>query len=405
MVEVTLPQTTEEETESLVVFWHKSEGAKIEKGEVLVEVQTEKAVFEIEAPESGRLQEILVKRGEVASVGQILAVIAASDEQETGSTIQNTEASAAANEGESGNDIEQSFVQASPRVRRLAKELGVDLSVVKGTGPGGRPTEADVRTAAALLSEAHNESGSQRNADRAGDDSTSDQSSQGTGPRDRHYKIVELNPVRRTTSKRMMQSLQQSAQLTVTAWADVTVLQRKRKELAPEVSWNDWVMRAVVLALQEHPLLNAVWDQGRIKQFHPVHLGVAADTDFGLLVPVVKNAENLTLLQLHHNVQSLISTAREGKLSADHLTGSTFTVTNLGNYGIQFFTPIINPPEVAILGVGQIETDAVVSRGQLAERQRLPLSLTFDHRVIDGGPAARFLQTVIHKLAEPETLL
>jgi pyruvate dehydrogenase E2 component (dihydrolipoamide acetyltransferase) len=372
-IEVRLPETTEDVMESLVVFWHRSVGDRVEQGEVLVEVQTEKAVFEVEAPASGRITQIFVKRGEVAAVGEVLAVIEQMEEDSR--NVQ--QVMSAANEKQqkaiSNQQAEPLSVKASPRVRRLARELGVDLSVITGTGPSGRITESDVQNA--LKQFKPNE------------------------------QTVELTAFRRTIAKRMMKSLQHSAQLTENAWADVTALSKQRKQLAPEVSWNTWILRAVVLALMEHTYINAVWEENGIRQFDYVHLGVAVDTEDGLLVPSIQHAERLTLFELHEAVSQVVQKARLGKLSSSELSGSTFTVTNLGSYGIQFFTPIINPPEAGILGVGQIEKQIVFADEKLEQRERLPLSLTFDHRILDGAPAARFLQTLVQLLGDPKKIL
>ncbi|MDN4593866.1 dihydrolipoamide acetyltransferase family protein [Polycladomyces subterraneus] len=391
-IEVRLPETTPDVTESLVVFWHRMEGDWVEKGEVLLEIQTEKAVFEVEAPADGRLTKILVKRGEVAAVGDVLAIIepvsgALSAQQvDDGETAeQAAEQVAATVTTQKADPVSPLSVKASPRIRQMAKEMGVDLATVVGTGPGGRITEDDVRNAANRV-----------NVAAPGDESTSGSSSDGD--------IAELTAVRRTIAKRMVQSLQQSAQLTITAWADVTELAEQRKQLESPVSWTTLILRAVVLALREHPYMNATWGEQGILQFRHVHLGVAVDTEHGLLVPVIRNAEQFSLSDLQEIVNQAIKKAKEGKLSAEELSGSTFTVSNLGAYGIQFFTPILNPPEAAILGVGQIEPRTVLEEERLTLRERLPLSLTFDHRVTDGAPAARFLQSVVQFLRNPDTL-
>lgn len=371
MYEVKLPQTSEDTLESVIVFWHKSAGDPVQTGDVLVEVQTEKAVFEIEAEESGILAEIKVARGEVAHVGDVLATIgAAAEKVPDGSAAQGT------NGGETvlpGQSAGASFVKAPPRIRRLARELGVDLSAVKGSGRNGHITEEDVRGAA----EAESQPG---------------------------YTAVSFSGIRKTIAKRMTDSLLTAAQLTETAWADVTLLDEERKRSEIKFTWNDLLLFAVVKALKKHPNINAhVLDE--IQQYANVHLGVAVDTEDGLYVPVIKNAEELSLIQLAEQSRNLAERAKQHQLAASELTGATFTVTNLGRYGIQFFTPIINRPEAAILGVGKIEADLIFHDRQIVERKRLPLSLTFDHRAIDGAPAARFLQTVIQYLEEPSTIV
>jgi len=375
-VEVRLPQTSEEVQESLIVFWHRSEGDWINQGEVLVEVQTEKAVFEIEAPVTGRLARILIPRGDVAAVGDVLAVMETAEKLPADSRRETAATRTAMEKDDEQTRAEQRSVRASPRVRRLAKELEVDITALIGTGPGGRITEQDVRKAA-----------------------TSSRSTTG------ETAITPLSPVRKTIAKRMMESLKQSAQVTITAWADVTRLSDRRGEIAPAIGFTTWILRATVLALGEHPYMNATWEEKGIRTFSSVNLGIAVDTEEGLLVPVIPGAERLNLRQLDETVRHLTEKARNQKLAEEDQKGSTFTVSNLGPYGIQFFTPILNPPEAALLGVGEIDSRLILEGAQPVQQKRLPLSLTFDHRIVDGAPAARFLQTLVHLLAKPERLL
>ncbi len=372
MIEVKLPQTTDEPEDSVIILWYKSEGETVEEHEVLVEVQTEKATYEVDSPAAGILRKILVKRAETASVGQPIAIIETKEDteqsnQEVVATVLDSGAEADS-VNRSDEHGKSAFVEAPPRMRNLARKLGVDLAEVKGTGPNGRITEQDIQMVA---------------------------DSRGT----------KVTPTRKTIARRMMQSLQQSAQLTLTSWADVTELAAIRKELAPDISWNGWILKATVLALKDHPDINSTWDEDGIKHFDSIHLGIAVDTQDGLLVPVVREAKKLTLHELSESASGLAAKARDGKLSASELTGGTFTVTNLGAYGIEFFTPIINPPEAAILGVGKLDKRLGIKNDTFVQEWRVPLSLTFDHRIIDGGPAARFLETVSKYLMEPKNLL
>jgi pyruvate dehydrogenase E2 component (dihydrolipoamide acetyltransferase) len=366
---VTLPETSEETDESLIVFWYKSEGDPVKQGEELVEIQTEKASFEVEAPASGVLKTIYFQRGQSAKVGDVLAVISPEDHKTA------KEEPSHENERTSENPDSDTFVPASPRVRHLAKQLGVNLSHVTGTGPKGRLTEDDIRSA-----------------------------EKDTGPNDSSH-TIEVSGVRKTVARRMTDSLNHSAQLTETTWADVTSLSEKRQELCPESGWNDWVMYAVAQTLLEHPMLNATWKETEIEAHSHVNLGIATDTENGLYVPVIKEAEKLTLTELQDAATTIVNKAKENRASNEELSGSTFTVSNLGAYGIQFFTPIINPPEAAILGIGRIESQVVLEGDQIKNRERLPLSLTFDHRIVDGAPAARFLQSLVQRLESPETLI
>lgn len=371
MYEVKLPQIADKDTESMIVFWYKSEGDEVKKGQILVEVQTEKATTEIEAEEDGILQKILVDRGETAKAGDLLAQIKPLSEVATQKeTAPSGLLSEKERNAEPGTFDESSqFVRVSPRLRKLAKELGVKLEEISGTGKDGRITEADIRKKA-----------SNEVAD---------------------YQDIPFAGVRQTIAKKMMNSLQSSAQLTETAWADVTALDDVRKRSQKPFSWNELILFSVILALKQHPALNAHVFDDKIRQYVSVHLGVAVNGKSGLFVPVIRNADALSLTELKDKTAGLIEKARKNRLTADELSGSTFTVTNLGPFGIQFFTPILNQPEAAILGTGKIETDLVLQNGQVKERKRLPLSLTFDHRAVDGAPAATFLQTVIQNLQEP----
>lgn len=422
MTEVILPQTSDQPMDSVVILWYKSEGDWVEAHDVLVEVQTEKATFEVEAPTSGVLKEIRVKRAQTASAGDTLAVIdsqaaAAVGSQHAGQTGlgqaaqmgpgQAAQPGAAKNTAEAARAVEpqdaqaterlravmgqSSFVQAPPRMRRLAGELGVDLAQVRATGPNGRITEQDVRAAVGATS---NLAPGQRQ--RLAAQPVEDSSAKG---------LVAPQLVRQTTARRMVMSLQQSAQLTLQAWADVTELSERREELAPEVSWTAWVLRAVARALTEQPVLNASWSDTGVVQHSEVNLGVAVDTDFGLLVPVIRNAASLSVAELQEATVLVADRARAGRLPAEAFTGGTFTVTNLGVYGIEFFTPILNPPQAGVLGVGTVEDKVVPAQRGLKVVRRMPLSLTFDHQVTDGGPAARFLQAVVKHLSDPERLL
>ncbi|MGG1399019.1 dihydrolipoamide acetyltransferase family protein [Bacillus salipaludis] len=369
MFEVRLPQTSEDDLESVIVFWHKSEGDTVNEGDVLVEVQTEKAVFEIEAEESGVLYEIRVPRGEVAGVGQVLATIAPSASTPIEKIAQQEKVESTEQAFESSQ-----FVKVSPRIRRLARDLGVDLAIVKGTGRSGHITEEDLHRAV-----------EQENR--------------------LDFKSVPIVGVRKTIAKRMSESLVSTAQLTETAWADVTLLAEERSHIIEKVSWNDLLLFAVAKSLKQNPHINAHVFEEEIRQYEKVHLGVAVDTGDGLYVPVIKNADELSLLQLRDRVGELVEKVSQHRITPEELSGATFTVTNLGSFGIQFFTPILNLPEAAILGVGKIETDLTLKNSQITERKRLPLSLTFDHRAIDGAPAAKFLQTLIGFLEEPARLL
>lgn len=368
MTEIILPRLDEDYEESSIIFWHKQEGDAIQKGDVLVEVQTEKAVSEIEAEEDGVLEKIVVQRGEVASVGDVLGIIAPLSEQ-----VKGEEVSQSSVEGVAVSESEKrSFVRVPPRLRKLAKDLKVDLTKLAIAKKDGKITEQDIRNFA-----------------------DQDESMQGE----------KLSGIRKTIANRMKDSLQSSAQLTETAYADVTELAILRENHEKKMSWNSWILYAVIQAIKAHNYMNGIYENEVWKQSEQIHLGVATDTEAGLFVPVVENACQYSLEQLDQTITDLVQAVHNKNIDAKKLSGSTFTVTNLGAYGIHFFTPIINPPEVAILGLGTIEKYIVLDDGQVTERMRIPLSLTFDHQIIDGAPAARFLQTVVTLLENPDNMM
>lgn len=211
--------------------------------------------------------------------------------------------------------------------------------------------------------------------------------------------------MRQAIAERMMESLHSMAQLTLTTRADVTELMGLRETLSQRwnvrLSYTDFIVKATALALKEHLTLNSSLVGEEIVLHEDVHIGVAVALEEGLIVPVIRQADRRSILEIHQIVQDLAERARKGDLSVDEVTGGTFTITNLGMYGIDVFTPIINPPEVAILGVGRIFEDLALVNGQIAVCSRVVLSLTIDHRIIDGAPAAAFLQTVVHYLEHP----
>lgn len=269
--------------------------------------------------------------------------------------------------------------------RKIAQSANLDIHTLVGTGPDGRITKADVLRA--LPDEKEN----QQN----------------------EPKHQPVSMMRKTIASRMMESLQTSAQLTITMKADVTKLTALQSELNEtaaarhdmKLTLTDFVAKAVVLSLLEHPAMNSQYQNDRVETFEYVHLGIAAALDHGLAVPVIRHAEKLSLIELAKSIKSYGKKAREGRLLHDEIEGSTFTITNLGAYGVEHFTPILNPPEAGILGVGKADHMPVYHGNELCKGTILPLSLTFDHRVLDGAPASQFLSTVKAYLENPVTIL
>ncbi|WP_147802563.1 dihydrolipoamide acetyltransferase family protein [Alkalicoccus halolimnae] len=362
MINVTLPELKEGIEESLVVLWFVSEGDKVQKGDPLAEVQTEKATAEIEAEADGVIREIAVKRGESAKVGDVLAVI---DPDGT--------ASAQEAKPENVEPVKQRMPEegetppVTPRLKRLAKELGVTLASVKGTGRGGRITEEDIRT----LKE----------------------------------EKIPLTGTRGVIAQRLVESLRGSAQFTITAWADVTELKTRKSGIEGNPGWTALIAAACTRVLPNHPLLRARVENEKIIIKQGIHLGFAIETETGLHTGVIPEASGRSPKELHERLRELAEKARKSGLSEKESAGSTFTITSLGAHRVQFFTPIINPPETSILGIGKIEPWVIMDKEKPVERFRLPLSLTVDHRAVDGSPAAAFLDELIDILEHPQSFL
>ncbi len=288
-------------------------------------------------------------------------------------------------------------VRASPLARRLAEDAGIDLRHVTGTGPGARVTREDVEAAIRESSAAGAEPGLTEAAPLGSVEAT---------------KRVPLSAVRRVVRDRMLEASRGTASVTLMADADaielvalrtrlVTVAQASAGKLSPP-TYNDLFVRLVGCALEKHPELNASLDGDTLVLHGEVHMGLAVDTPRGLLVPVIRDASRKGIWAIAADSARLVEGARAGSLAPDELRGSTFTITNLGSLDIRAFTPILNLPECAVLGIGKIERRAVVNEsGEVVARQTVTLSLTFDHRAVDGAPAARFLQTVRRYVEEP----
>lgn len=366
MHEVKLPRISDEHDESSIILWFKQEGDYVEKNEALLEVQTEKAVSQIEAETGGILEKILVNRGDAAQVGDVLCVINTdiSSRKESGTKQEENNTSP-------NIDTKDTFVRIAPRLRKLAKELNVDLTKVSGTGQKSQITENDIRDVA---------------------ENAPSKSMKGQG----------LSNMRKVIAERMKESLQTSAQLTETALVDVTELSKMRQSHTEKLSWKTWIVHAVIKALQEHPYMNGTFKNEMLEENEKINLGIAVDTDEGLLVPVIKDVASYELENLEKEINRMEELAKSKKLSTEQMSEGTFTITSLGGFGIQFFTPIINPPELAILGIGEIEEYLYRHNENILDGLKLPLSLTIDHQVIDGAPGARFLQTLVNKLKNPE---
>jgi pyruvate dehydrogenase E2 component (dihydrolipoamide acetyltransferase) len=360
VTKVVMPKLSLTMKEGTVGKWYKKEGDTVEKNEPIVEIISEKATYDLEAPSSGTLRKILVEEGVDASVNAVLAVIIS-----PGETFSEAEIGA-----EAPLVIEEAErrVLASPSAKRLAKEHAIDLSLVNGSGPEGRIVEEDVNR---FMEEAR-----------------------GTLPKIKE--IIPLTGFRKTSAERVSASFRTAPHSTIMMEVDVSKARTLHEKL--QVSYTAVLVEAVAKALLELPIVNSTLDGNQIKIFEDVNVGLAVATEYGLVVPVIRNADRKSLKEIDTAIMELTEKARQGKLAKEELAGGTFTVSNLGMYGVEFFTPIINPPEAAILGVGGIIEKPVAVDGKVEVKPIMMLSLSYDHRIVDGAPAARFLLKVKEKI-------
>ena len=396
--------------EGQLVQWLKSEGEEVSSGDILAEIETDKATMELVARGDGILRKIFLDAGGVSAVGSVIAVIAPADEDISG-----------IEEGSDGNGTQQALpeessaettqepevattseisagtrgtgsVKASPLARRLATEMGVDLLTIKGSGPGGRVVKRDLEGA--------------KTAGSTGAATTT------WTPEENEYEDVPTSQMRKSIAKRLVTSIGPVPTFYLTVEVDMNRVIEARESMNSmleedgyRISVNDIVLKAVAAALRQPPNCNAQWHDNFVRRFNAVHLGVAVAIDEGLITPVIRNAHAKGIMQIASEVRELAGRARTKKLMPDEYTGSTFSVSNLGMFGIQEFTAIINPPEAGILAVGGIEETPVVVNGEVKICPRMRITMSCDHRVIDGAQGARFLATLKSMLEEPTAIL
>jgi pyruvate dehydrogenase E2 component (dihydrolipoamide acetyltransferase) len=392
--EFRLPDIGEGIAEAEIARWLVQEGASVKEDQDLVEIETDKALVTLPSPHDGKVSQLHAKEGDIVKVGQVLvsfddgAAAAPSprpaEKKDMGTVV-----------GSIGEeevvDIPQPM-KAIPAVRARARELNVDLARIQGSGPGGRITKEDVEHAAEQTTD------------------KSDVSPDSYGPVEK----IPLRGLRRTIAKRMAAARQHVPDVTIWEDADISdleVVRSKEKQLAAakgvKLTYLPFVIKATLSALRAHPYLNATLDEESeqivLKKYY--NIGIAVDTTDGLMVFAIKQADQKNILELAKEISTLAEKARTRKLELAELRGSTFTITNYGVIGASYGTPIINYPEVGILGIGKIEDRPVVHDGQIMIRKVMPLSLAFDHRVVDGVEAARFLNVVIDHLEDPNLIL
>ncbi|MEW8978908.1 MAG: dihydrolipoamide acetyltransferase family protein [Symbiobacterium sp.] len=433
--EFRLPDVGEGLHEAELIRWLVKEGDTVTEDQPIMEVQTDKAAVEITSPVSGKVVKLLGQPGDILKVhsvvvifddgkggalptaDQVAAGVAAAapggqQPQAQAEAVAPAAAAAAAPAAATAPDgaAEPRRALATPATRKLARELGVDINQVPGTGPGGRVTSDDVRAFAARGA-APAEAQAAIPARPAEAPSAQPAAAVAAGPADER---IPLRGIRKVIADRMVKSKYTAPHVTVVDEVDMTDLlafRAQAKELAAQkgikLSFMPFIIKAVVVALKEFPYLNAMIDDEaqEIVLRKSYHIGFALDTEAGLLVPVIKDADRKSVFAIAAEMNDLIERGRQGKLQPDEMRGSTFTISNQGSIGGLFFTPVINHPEVAILGVGKTMDRPVVRDGEIVVRKMAYLALSFDHRLIDGGMATRFVNRLVELLSNPTLLM
>lgn len=446
MVDVVMPRLSDTMDEGVLSQWLKAEGDEVRRGDILAEIETDKATMELEAYDEGVLERLLVQDGATVPIGEPIAVIgdgtetpaAAPPAPERAAPAPDEAAPAPAEDAETAAPVgpgppqpaappapdttagAQPRIRTSPLARRIARDHDIDLATIAGTGPGGRIIRADVEAAAAAA---------ERGAEAAAPPPAAPPSAPAApppappapppqaeptppAPAPPAAALVEdeeipLSAVRRVTARRLAESLD-APHFYLTSVVDAERLLAFRTEVnerlaatGTKVSVNDLLIRACAATLHAHPQINSSWGGDKILRHRRIHVGVAVAIEDGLIVPVVRDADRKSLGEIATESRALAERARAGRLTPDEFSGGTFTISNLGMYGIDHFTAVINPPEAAILAVGAATDEPVVRDGQLVARPTIKLTLSIDHRVVDGATAAVFLRDLKDTLEEP----
>jgi pyruvate dehydrogenase E2 component (dihydrolipoamide acetyltransferase) len=373
---VKMPKRTLTMEEGIVGKWYKKGGDEVKKGEPICEIETEKSVDELEAPESGILRKIIVPEGSVVKVNEVIAIIAEPDELLPEGEVPIEEV-VKIKKPEVGKREEK--MKTSPIARKLAQEHGINLEETRGTGPNGRIVKEDVLKAIQKVE---------------------------------RVKVVPLTRMRKVIKERLSYSMKTALHVPLTIEVDMTraveLLTKSRPEIEDvhniRLTITSVLVKAVARALEGHPILNSRFEKERIVIPEDINIGVAVAIEKGLVVPVIHNANKKSIIELATKIEELAKKAREESLSTEESTGGTFTVSNLGMFGIDLFAPIINPPESAILGVGRVVKKPVILNGKIKVRSLMTLTLVFDHRIMDAVVAAKFLQTLKGILKNPNNL-
>jgi pyruvate dehydrogenase E2 component (dihydrolipoamide acetyltransferase) len=428
MIEITMPRLSDTMEEGAVTTWHKQPGDRVEVGDVLVEIETDKATMDYEAYEAGTLAEILVPEGKFVPIGTPIALLDDGNPSDPSIAVVSPSSSAQvpvtehadSNTAHEPNQITPAHIEtanpdrlfASPLTRKLARENHLDLSQVSGTGPGGRIIRTDIDE---LL---HHPDPAEMHAGVPARTNSVGPTAGAMRPADekRASELIPLSNTRRVIARRVGESARSIPHFYVTAVADAEALVQLRTDLnaqltaagRPKVSINDLLIRASALALRENPLINASYvdDVSTTMLVHRrINVGVAVASENGLVVPVIEDADQKTVSQLGLEAKQLASLASTKGLTTEQMSGGTFTISNLGMFGVEQFTAIINPPEGAILAVGSMMREPIVIGDDIVARHRMRYTLAADHRIIDGALAAQFMQTLTRLIEHPWTII
>jgi len=426
-----LPDLGEGVHEAELIKWRVSVGDTVQEHQTLAEMETDKALVEVPSPWTGVIQSLNGNEGDIIIVGSILVNYNISDETstsepsdsdappDTGCVVGAVDdsmampASFARNPATEVDSPPSEKASATPAVRKIARDMNIDINAVTPTGRGGRVTASDVESHAVPARIAHATPAVAPIAGSPVDASTETTplATRVSVPQEGVSERIPFRGIRRKIAEAMMHSIKTAAHFQVIDEADVTLLDRKRKALSElmgrKLSLLPFVMTAVTKALKKHPSMNSTVDDfvEEILLHSSVHLGCAVDTDNGLMVPVIKGADSLSPIQLADETTRLAKACRDRSIAREELTGGTFTISNVGSYGGMYSTPIINYPEVGILGIGRSKERVLTKDGAFYAGLVLPLSLSCDHRVVDGAEGARFIRTVCDLLENPENLI
>jgi len=403
---VTMPKLSDTMSEGVVAKWHKKVGDKVKSGDLLADIETDKATMEFESFSEGVLLYIGTPEGGTAPVDSLLAILgkegedisalinqaaapAAPTSEKKTETAEEPKAAATEAKPEAAPSRNDGRLLASPLAKSLAKEKGIDISSVSGSGEGGRIVKRDVEN----FSPASAKTGAKTDV-AAGTES---------------YDEVNLSQMRKTIARRLAESKFSAPHFYLTMDIDMDNAIAARKSInelgTGKISFNDLVIKAVALALKKHPKVNASWLGDKIRYNHHVHIGVAVAVEDGLVVPVVKFADAKSLLAINEEVKVFAGKAREKKIQPSEMEGNTFTISNLGMYGIEEFTAIINPPDSCIMAVGAIRQEPVVKNGQIVAGNRMKVTLSCDHRSVDGATGSEFLLSFRQLLENPYLMI